>query len=597
MPSAPAGPWPTPGALVDPIGAGAGGLPPSDAGSSRLAPWAGWAGALCQVWRVDPTLAEALPRLHAQGPLPAQGVAWALARPDAAAVLAAAVQARGAAGPAALAFGLPATLAGAPLQDETLVAVSQAVALHQARLDLWLDPQDQALQALEPSPLWQAWLADASVEPALRLALAGRRQAAPRRHELLHLLATPTARAVERAAWTAALLALSDDHLPAPLPGPLDGWREGLRAAGCWLDSAASFRALATSVRPRSQPPTGAELDRVEEAAAAFLLRPGGLRSTWEVQRWGVGEHEGPLYNRYFTEGVVEQALHESGRDRRAAITALLRELPAQLRWYRRCADPGEGGQGATWRGIPPDADSLGLALQLGALAPGLAEDRATGWLGWLWASLPADRRLPTWFYTAPGGGSSIEGPPWEFASDDCTTVRLTCMTGLLASGLPGTLALVEDNLDFTLPRFAPGAPVGDFFYTAATAELYLLRFAARWTAARPQSPRTPQVQEVAASLAGRLAQAQEPDGGWGSPHQTALRLEGLARWEGDPAALARGLRFLAEHQRPDGSWAASPFYLMPGKSLHHVDHLSSTEVTTALCLRAVHQARQGTRT
>lgn len=590
MQAASAGPWPPPGALVDRSGAGGEVPDPLAAGALASAPWTAWSCALCQVWRLDPALAQALPRLGGDGPLPAPGVAWALAREDAATVLEAAVRARGDEGPAALAFGLPAARAGLPLAATWLAAASRAVALHEARLALWLDPQDRALQEAHPSPLLRVWLEDPEVGPLLRLALAGRRQAAPRRHELLHLLASPAARAAEQQAWSAALAEVETADPPAPLAR----WVQGLRQGAAWLDSAAAFRALANTIRPRTRPPDGPALDRVEQAAATFLLRPGGLESTWEHQRWGVGDHTGPLYNRYFPEGVVEQALVEAGVDRRPAIGALLRRLPDELRWYRRPGDAAEGGEGATWKGIPPDADSLGLALQLAAIAPVLPAGRAEGWLRYLWASLPPDRRLPTWFYRAPDGGPSIQGPAWQFASDDCTTVRLTCMTGLLECGLPGTRSLVRDNLAFTLPRFGGDAPAGDFFYTQATAELYLLRFAARWVARLPGEAATAEVVATARAVAERQARAQELDGGWGSPHETGLRLEGLARWHAVPAALARGLRFLEEAQRPDGSWPSAPFYLMPGKSLHHVEYLASTEVTTALCLRAVHLARRG---
>ena len=588
-PGGPSGPWPTLGPNTARERTDAdGSAPPLGVGALWDPPWAAWCVALCEEWQVSTAGARSVDVLDVVGPLPASGVAWALSLPDGATVLAAAAQARGPAGPAALAFGLPAALAGHPLDPDGLAAASRVISLHRARLQIWLDADDGALRNLLPSPLLDAWLADPTVGPALRLSLAGRRQAITRRHELLTLLAAPPARAVEARAWRDALSALDGADLPAPLGGWVSQWHR----AGAWVDSAATFRGLATAIAPRTTPPDAAALDRAERAAAAFILREGGLASTWERQHWGVGEHDGPLVSRWFPEGLVLQALHEAGMDQGARISSLLAELPVELRWYA----PEDAAPGQVWRGIPPDADSLGLMLQLASACPGLPPDRAPGWWAWLQASLPRDRRIPTWFYTAPGGGSSIEGPAWQFASNDCTTARLTCMTGLLVSDLPGALDLVRDNLPFVMPCFQRPGQTGDFFYSEVTCELAWLRFARRWCDRLPDDPLTGRITDLCRTMADRHTLAQRLDGGWGSPLDSAQRLEGLALWGGAALALRRGLRFLDEHQRPDGAWPPEPYYLMPGKSLHHVEHHASYEVSAALCLRALCAARRALR-
>lgn len=484
-----------------------------------------------------------------------------------------------------MAFGLPLALAGAPATDEALVDLSAALRLHEAQARLWLDPADGALRDPTDNAAIQALLPD----DELQLALAGRRDSLPRRMEILSLLGHPARR--RRAEDIAERsLARARAH---PWPPPVRQLLDALPAHADWLRSAAAFRGLAASIAPRSAPPDDGALDKMHAVALDFLTRPQALAGTWEVQRMGVGEHPGPLLARWFPEGLLLLCLHEAGVDQTEAIADLLRSLPDQLRWYLPLSAGAAVGE--PWRGIPPDADSLGLMLQLAALAPGLAPERVRAWLGFLFASLPADRRIPTWFYTAPGGGPSIEGPAWEYASNDCNTARLTCMTGLLHSGIPEAEALALDNLELAAGAFDAEGETGDFYYGRALAESAFHRFVEVLGARHPRHPHLP----AALALARRLALATAPldDGSFGDPQTTALRLEGLARFAPDPEVLRRGLRALVESQRPDGSWLASPIYKMPGRTLHEVEWHRSAELTTAICLRASARVRRALRT
>lgn len=61
----------------------------------------------------------------------------------------------------------------------------------------------------------------------------------------------------------------------------------------------------------------------------------------------------------------------------------------------------------------------------------------------------------------------------------------------------------------------------------------------------------------------GRLVQtilaSQEPDGGWRDPFTTALCLRALMCGHGDGGAIDRGMQYLADLQKTDGSWPKAP--------------------------------------
>lgn len=367
---------------------------------------------------------------------------------------------------------------------------------------------------------------------------------------------------------------------------------EALAAGAAHLDGVRSFKALVLSARPGASPPDARELQRSRDAAHAFLTRPGALRATWELQRWGVAEHTEPLGSRWFQEGLVLQCLHEAGLDQGARIQALLAELPHELRWYAPLDPDGRPTlERGFWHGIPPDSDSLGLVLQLAATAGGLDPDRAQAWIAYLVASLEPDGRIPTWFYTAPDGGPSIEGPQWEYASNDCATARVTVLTGLLRypDGGPEPALrerILTDNARIVDQSFRSGA--GDFYYSAAFSELCFVRLVQAWRTLRPGDPLARQLEGTAATLVDAMLDSQAGDGGWGDPLATACRLEALARWGRGGNAQQRARRYLVERQRPDGAWPPAPFYLMPGKTLAHIQYHSGFEYTTALSLRAL---------
>jgi hypothetical protein len=58
---------------------------------------------------------------------------------------------------------------------------------------------------------------------------------------------------------------------------------------------------------------------------------------------------------------------------------------------------------------------------------------------------------------------------------------------------------------------------------------------------------------------------AQEADGGWGDGLTTALCIRALSCSGGDGQAITRGLEYLANLQREDGSWPRVPIRRLPG--------------------------------
>lgn len=66
----------------------------------------------------------------------------------------------------------------------------------------------------------------------------------------------------------------------------------------------------------------------------------------------------------------------------------------------------------------------------------------------------------------------------------------------------------------------------------------------------------------------GVILTSQQADGGWGEPAVTALCLRALMTCSGQGPAIDRGLRYLANLQKPEGIWPREPFRRMPADAL-----------------------------
>ncbi len=460
------------------------------------------------------------------------------------------------------AWGLPLARAGHALSDwrSALDGLAAACRFHDATLGHWL--RTDGFDDVAQDPALSVLVAHPEHGPPLRRALAGRLDCQRRVLEVQAAIGRSGPRALLLEAFEALLgpLATRDEPWWTALI-------DGLRDSHAFVWRGADFRLMILDFAPPAETWSRDLARRDLDAALAWLADEPSWRRSWEVQRFGVGETTETLSCAYFHQAVIRLSLHEAGVDQSSALAGLLAELPGDvLRWY-----------GPEWDGIPPDADSLGILLEAASHVSEPPHDKLARWRAWCRASLGGDGLTVSWFYEGPEGRHR-EAPSYEFPGQDCTTVRLHVLLGLLAMDLDPDL--VAALLPAVSEALAGPAPHGDHYYTLAYTRALFLRLATRTSDA--------EVQAVARQLRDRWVSEQAPDGGWGSPQDTALAVEGLALFGAPGGALTRGLRYLGEHQRPDGSWAAQPFYRMPGKSNDREAWYQGQAFTTALCARAL---------
>lgn len=350
----------------------------------------------------------------------------------------------------------------------------------------------------------------------------------PDRARIRRWLDSPAGRAAEHAARARLQAAASpDDQSLAQLFA-------GINAGHDHLDGVQRFGALLASTVP--DPPDDFSADA--EAGAAWLLEPGRIESVSETQRWPPSGSR-PLREHRWLAAHLRLLLHLGGVDQREPLGALFDALPEEPpRWY-------EG-----WRGIPPDADSLGLWLRMAGELGRREDPRLASWLAPLQA-LPAHCPPGTWLLP--------EGEPPAWGGARCGGVQAALALGLLAARPEGWSDRVQVILDNPDPAW---------HYPEAVARAWLAEAAL----AAGRTPALPAIEVGHGADALALAVA------------VPVLIDG-----GAPAPTVRaGLRALARLQRPDGSWPASPYFLVPGKPPRRADRFLSTEVTTAACVRAM---------
>lgn len=362
-------------------------------------------------------------------------------------------------------------------------------------------------------------------------------------------------------------------------------WAQRVREAGCslpdehcgelieeldamfhWLESYASFRALVEVVQSR-----GSLMEQVEEALSlcrAFLCEQDDWSDSWEVRRRGLASSSEHLIGSWFHRGFILRCLWRMGDERPARLTALLGEEGFEsLRWF------------GPSRIIPPDADSLGLALDLSARrGVEVAKERVEAWLETMELSADVDGRIPTWFLRDRQGPTLDEGE-LSYRGDDCVAVRLALSHGLLARDPERFAELIEVNLEGLLE----GGMGSLFFYPSSYAEELFFRVEARLKQVMPSSRLLDPLAELGQKILDGVRSRQRRDGSFGGSQETAWCLSSLLLGGGDPTETGRAARFLVETLRPDGSWAAEPFYIMPGRGEVPEWHLGRS-MTTAVC-------------
>lgn len=473
-------------------------------------------------------------------------------------------------------------------------AVAEPITLLGDLVRLWHDPAAHDLRAAALTPLVEVLRSDPVLGGSLLRAYAGERTSAARRDEIRSLLASEPFRA-RLASVARRVLTSARDRLPRHAGAGLlavaeefvDALVESFRA----VDQLMTVRAFLDIGHASSTcPGTAAHRPLREDAeadlgmAAAFLSEHAPWRASWEVQRFGIDGFDGQPVGHWFVRGTILRTLLELGHDVRGEAARLLSEIPpGELRYYE------------AWPHIPPDADLLGLMLELAA-ATGAAWDRPETWIAFLLANTDGNGVAPTWFSRDPAGHPTTASDP-AWGGDQCNAVRLNLLSGLLAFDAARFDRVIQANTSRVLECSGAGAVDGIYYYDAAFAALAFLRFARQYHRNAIDRSFCGPVATAAAAVRTRLVGSQRLDGGWGSPQRTAFCLAGCTiEVEAQAGSsrkertllLDRAMRYLGEHQLVDGSWPAEPFYRIPmkrGREGHH----QGRELTTAACAGALH--------
>lgn len=350
----------------------------------------------------------------------------------------------------------------------------------------------------------------------------------PDRARVRRWLDSPEGRAAERAARSRlSALATTDDSA-------LEELVSGVHAGHRHLDGVQRFGALLAGTVPDPADDFGGDA----QAGAAWLLEPGRIEAVSETQRWPPAGDQ-PLREHRWLAAHLRLLLHLGGLDQSDQLAVLFDALPAEPpRWY-------EG-----WTGIPPDADSLGLWLRVAGVLGRRDDRRLQRWLAPL-------RALPT--RPPPGTWLLPEGEPPAWGGDRCGGVQAALALGLCSARVEGWSDRVQAILDNPAPAW---------HYPEAVAQAWLAEAAL----AAGRTPPLPSLE------VGRDA----------DPLALAMAVPVLVDGGAPASEVRAGLRALARLQRPDGSWPASPYFLIPGKPPRRADRFLSTEVSTAACVRAM---------
>lgn len=481
-------------------------------------------------------------------------------------------------------FGVISVIAGRapdPLQD--IAALSAPLVAILASFErLWLAPTARDIEDAVSSE-WIEIALSVSPEPVL-VALAGRRSSPARRAEVRAALERPEVLRRVEARWAEALAAARRGLSPEAAPAG-DELLKILEETFSYVDSYLWARSLAAhgdARTPAGSLPSPWSWDQVPtdvRRAVERIERDPAWTSSIDVQRWGVAPLAADVVGEWFPRGLVELALQEAAGGREGSIRALLSEIPpGELRYYRG------------FRGIPPDADSLGLMLSLASLLPDPPVDRLASWLSLLPENLGPDG-VPNVWLRRSAGGPTHEPPDIAWAGDRCTACLLSLLWGLTSlARAPGGIsalrprceALIQPLLSHVLSCLGDDGFSGCHHYDEVYATYLFFRAAAGLPGAAVEQRRD--------ALAAKLLAEQRLDGSWGSPQRTAWMLEALCLSRPEPLAITRAVRYLSETQRGDGAWQSEMVYFTVGKPGFMVEY-HGIEVTTAMCARAMSAA------
>jgi hypothetical protein len=406
--------------------------------------------------------------------------------------------------------------------------------------------------------------AHASLNPADRSDL---------RHALMHALRDEVPR---------CMCDLQAAREAAPAAGAVQSWLRRIESE-CRGDldralAAAGVFALLPRKDARKHSPS--ELDRTISLATSALSDDLTFREAWEVQRWG-DWCQAPRVGRLFPAGLCLLALAAAGHDVSEPIAALLEQSRRADGW--RYFDD--------WTGIAPDADDLGLVLQLLPLAARQQSLRdALAWpVELLLRHTEPVGLIPTWL-----DKDLIEPPPAsspEWLGRQCLGVTINAALGLVQAAWPLPEGYLDRAIAFIVATYENQPERGIFYYSTPYVHLLLARLWRSLQDGRVALDACALLDALLTRIQAQILASRHADGGWRSPQTTACHLELLTLRKAHGFDPAPCLITLAGRQRYDGLWPAEPLFRCPGKDRAQESY-GSRAVTTSICLHALVRAR-----
>lgn len=439
---------------------------------------------------------------------------------------------------------------------------------------LWRAMPEPRAVNMPPYLLTAVAAADCAPEPALRLAWSSRLGPVPDGLTLRRALASPQIHdklreRLSRWADAARSLPVSDrgraiiDGLVRRL---LEHGQASLAASWLWRMVPGGWDAL----RVRG------ERERTVRLAQVALLADERLQEAWEVQRWG-GWCEEPRIGRLLPVGLCLLALAESGANVSAAAAELLSSEASVdgFRYYGR------------WRGIPPDSDDLGLALQLLALAGDTPERRRAFErpIKVLLHNTQPDGWIPIWLEEGLLEPTTPDGPYWLIRR--CSAAVISALIGLLQTDWPLPARWRDRVLGRLIEVLRHEGLASVKAYPACYARLLLARLERALKGRDCPDTVRAALEHLLTEIERELLSSQQLDGGWGSPLATACHLAVLSLRQTPGFDPAPAILYLSARQQCDGLWPAEPLYECPGRD-NAPQFYATRSVTTAICLEAL---------
>jgi hypothetical protein len=162
------------------------------------------------------------------------------------------------------------------------------------------------------------------------------------------------------------------------------------------------------------------------------------------------------------------------------------------------------------------------------------------------------------------------EGGPYVTWITDGTGDKVWRDIDVIVNGNVASFLALQDvslpHLEAIIEKAIDDNQLSTPYYPGTLPGAYLL---ARWY----KGTKTTQLQNL-------ILELQDGDG-WGSAHETALAVSALVRLGYPPSKLRGAVHYLADLQRPDGSWECGAMYIVD------TEH-GAPALTTALCLEAL---------